>query len=430
VKWVFLIVVAALVWPLSVRLRRNSRDRLRIFVLAGFLPFVLSAGHLYLAVISWDWVGYVKGAEISVLDLIALAIYLSLPGPKGGLPFRWSMSLYFAVTSLSAIQAMYPMAALFYSLQLARAFLVYVTVYRGVCADPRIAASVLKGMAAGMFLEAAVAAWQHFGLGVVQTPGTFSSQNLLGVVSQFAIFPFFAIVLGGRRGWLPPAVVAAGLAIAVLTTSRGTMALDAVGLAIVFVLSAFRQWTSRKAKVLLMGVGAMAVFAPLAALSLQQRFNGGQEIGLVEEDRERLIFKEAAAAMLSDHPMGVGPNHFTIIANLGGYFARAGEFWSNGLATNVHNVYWLVATETGYLGLITFVLFLLRPLTVAFACSFRHRRDVRGDLLLGLGTALLVVYIHSFEEWILVTFDAQYVCAIVIGLIAGLARELGYWRPR
>ena len=428
-KWVFLIIAAVLVWPLSVRLRRNPRDRLRIFALTGFLPFVLSAGHLYMAVDSWNWVGYVKGAEVSGLDFIALAIYLSLPRPKGGLPFRWSMALYFAVTSLSAIQAMFPVAALFYPLQLARAFLVYVSVYRGVCAeDPRVLDAVLKGMAAGMFLEVAVAGWQRVELGVLQTPGTFSSQNLLGLCSQFVMFPFFAVMLGARRSRLALAVVVAGLVIAVLTTSRATIALDGLGLALIFVLSAFRQWTSRKAKFLLVGVAAMAVFAPLAGSSLQQRFHGGTELGLFEEDSERLAFKKAATLMLSEHPMGVGANHSTAVANLEGYFSRAGETWSGGQASNVHNVYWLVAAETGYIGLLAFVALLVHPLVTAFRCSFRHRRDPRGDLLLGLGGALLVVYIHSFEEWIFVTFDAQYLFAIVVGLVAGLARELGYWR--
>jgi O-antigen ligase len=422
-------MAAALVWPLSNRLRGNPRDLLRAFALAAFLPFVLSVWHLYWAVISWNWVGYVKGAEVSLLDFIALSIFLSLPRPEGRLPFRWSMALYFAVTVLSAIQAMFPVAALFYPLQLGRAFLVYVTVYRGVCADPRVPDAVLKGLAAGMFLEAVVAGWQR-AHGIIQTPGTVSSQNLLGIISQFVMFPFFAVMLSGRGGRLAPAVVAAGLVIAVLTVSRGTILLDCAGLATVFVLSALRQWTPRKAKVLWAGVAAMAVFAPFVASSLQQRFHGGPELGLSEEDNERLLFKKAAALMLSDHPMGVGANHFTIVANLEGYFTRVGEMWGAGRGSNVHNVYWLVAAETGYIGLVAFVALLVHPLIAAFRCTFRHRRDPRGDLLLGLWGALLVVYIHSFEEWIFVAFEAQYLLAIVIGLVAGLTQELGYWRAK
>ena len=45
-------------------------------------------------------------------------------------------------------------------------------------------------------------------------------------------------------------------------------------------------------------------------------------------------------------------------------------------------------------------------MTAAFLCSWRHRRDARGDLLLGLAVALLTVYIHSFFEWIFISFQA------------------------
>lgn len=428
-KWAFLLVIALVVRPLSIRLRNNPDLRLRVFALAAFLPFVLGSLHLYWALLNWRWVGYVKGAEVSLLDFTALSLYLSMPRPERPVPFRRPMAIYIVVTALSGIQAIYPVAALFYPLQLGRMFLVCATVYRGVCADRRVPEAVLKGLAAGMFLEVTFAGWQR-AHGVLQTPGTFDSQNLLGMISQFVIFPFFAAILGGRRGRLAPAVVAAGLVIAVLTASRGTIALDFLGLATVFVLSALGQWTPRKAKVMWAGVAVTAVFTVFAASSLQQRFQGGAGLGLSEEDGERLRFKMAAAEMLADHPMGVGANHFNMVANIGGYFTRAGELWGAGRASNVHNVYWLVAAETGYIGLIAFVAFLLPPLIAALRCGVRHRREPRGDLLLGLGVALLVVYVHSFEEWIFVVLETQYLFAIVLGLVAGLAQELHYWRSK
>ena len=45
-------------------------------MIIGFLPWVLGTFHLTMAVISWvDWPGYVKGAEFSLLDALALAVY-------------------------------------------------------------------------------------------------------------------------------------------------------------------------------------------------------------------------------------------------------------------------------------------------------------------------------------------------------------------
>src|SRR5271165_3823964 len=419
---------AALVWPLSVRLRRNPRERIRLFALAGFLPFITRYEHYLMAIINWDWPGYVNGAELAYLDLLVLTIYLSLPKSTDRLPFLLSMTFYLFATMLSAIPAQVPMAALFYVWQLARVFFLYAVVYRAICADPRVVDAVLTGMGGGLLLEAALTLWQRFGLGQIHASGTFSSQNQLGLISHFTMIPFFALLLGGRRGWLPPAVVMAGLIVDVMTTSRGALIFGTLGLTTVYVLSAFRRWSSRKAQVLLAGVAAAAIFVPLAASSLAQRF-GDSQVQFAEDD-ERIRFKEAAADMLSDHPMGVGANHFTVVANVGGYFTRVGEEWGQGRASNVHNVYWLVAAETGYLGLVAFVFLLLRPMYVAFASGLRHTGDPRGDLLLGLGVAFLVVYIHSFEEWIFVTFDAQYQFAMAIALVAGLAAELGYWRRR
>ena len=133
--------------------------------------------------------------------------------------------------------------------------------------------------------------------------------------------------------------------------------------------------------------------------------------------------------MFSEHPFGIGSNQYLAIANAKGYYQRAGVL-PNSRTSIVHNVYWLVATETGWLGLITFLLLLLRPLVVAFFCGWANHKDSRGDLLIGIGIGLLVVYIHSFFEWIFVLSETQYMFAMQIGLVAGLAQQLGYWPNR
>jgi O-antigen ligase len=426
VKWVGFIIVVAAIGPLVGWLRRNPNAIIRVLMLMGFLPWALGTFHLYMAIISWvDWPGFAKGAEFSVLDALALAVYFSLPRARHPLPFRLLMALYFVAVSLSVFQARVPMAAIFYPWQLVRMYLVYAAITKACATDPRAPRALMNGMIAGLFFEAGFVIWERFGLGMIQAGGSEGHQNLLGLMSHFVVFPFFALLLSGERGWLPAAGTLAGVVVQVLTTSRATLGLAGFGYATAFLLSAVRQWTSKKGLVLLIGVLAVALLTPVVMSAFNARF-AAEDWGTYDE---RAAFERAAAMMLSDHPLGVGANQFATVAIVDGYYLRAGVHPNMGsLTAHVHNIYWLVTAETGYLGLLTFVLLLLRPITVAFLCGWRHRGDRRGDLLLGLGMALLIVYIHSFFEWIFITYQAQYMFALELGLIAGLAQQLGYWR--
>ena len=131
--------------------------------------------------------------------------------------------------------------------------------------------------------------------------------------------------------------------------------------------------------------------------------------------------------MLSDHPMGVGANNFTTVANTQGYYDQVPLSWMSRIAI-VHNLYWMTAAETGYFGIFALAVLLIQLLVVALRCGWRHRTDQRGDLLLGFGIALLVVYVHSWFEWIFVILQVQYLFAIVVGMVGGLAMQLGYRR--
>ena len=382
-----------------------------------------------IAILNWRWIGYTRGLEFSVLDFMAIATFVAFSKTRYSFPFKLSMGSYLVATVLSAAAPEYPETALFYSWQIARMIFLAAAVYKAIRVDQRVAFAVFKGMAIGILIECAIAILQRL-TGITQTPGTFIHQNTLGIVSHFTMFPALALFLGGRRGWLPIATLMATLIVDVLTASRGTIVMAGLGLVTVYVLSTFKKWTSRKSRVLLMGAVAAAAFAPLAFAGLDQRFaQQGATEGTFQEDGERLRYKSAASMMLYDHPMGVGANNFTYAANRQGYFDAVGESYYLGRSGNVHNVYWLVAAETGYIGLITFLIFLLAPLRLALVSGFRHVGDPKGDLVLGMGVALLAVYIHSLEEWVFVTFEIQYLFALSVAIIAGLANDLDR-RPR
>ena len=397
----------------------------------GFLVVEHGPLHVYMALDSWagQWPGYTLGAEISLLDLIVLAIYFTLPRSRHSLPFLFSIGFYLFAATISVFQASVPQAALFYSWQLARVFFVYAVITRACAADERVIGALLKGIALGMFFAAGQAVWQRFGAGVVQAAGGFPHQNFLGMVSHFIVYPFFALLLAGERGWLPITVSLVGAIVAILTASRATVATAIFGYVAVFILSAARGWSARKSMALVAAVIAAIALSPLVVSSFEQRFSSSSDLqsSVFEGDLTRDQMEDAARLMLADHPMGIGANHYVTAANNLGYNQKSGLSWAN-YGAYVHNAYLLVAAETGYLGLAAFAFLLLRPLTVAFICSWRNRRDKRGDLLLGLGVGLLTVYLHNFFEWIFVTFQCEYLFAVNAAMIAALAQRLGYWK--
>ena len=295
------------------------------------------------------------------------------------------MAIYFIASLIATFQAQVPEAAVFYCWQLLRVFLLYFVVANVCALECGAVPAILKGLAAGELLECAIAIWERFRLHILQTPGTLGSQNELGIASHFVVLPFFAIMLGGRRGWLPAVVMLAGLLTYALTTSRASVLLGIVGLGLVWLLSSLAQFSGRKFAVVTIGFVALVLMAPLAIASFDKRFANGGNLGLAE-DSERLAFKRAAWMMLADHPGGVGPNNFVVAANAGGYYNRSGGVSNLGRSSNVHNLYLLVLAEAGPIGLASFILMLAPPLVMAlrFGLFGRWRAgDPERDILIG-----------------------------------------------
>jgi O-antigen ligase len=428
VKWIYLAVAVLCMIPLTRWLRSDNRSIPIVWIVVGFLIIQHGPQHVYMAVISWPgWPGYAYGFEISLLDIILVALFLGRPRGQHSLPFKFPMAFYLGALVLSAFQASVPQAALFCAWQFARVFFAYMVIASACAEDPRVSPALLKGLAFGILLAALQAVWQRFGGGVLRTSGGFSHENFLGVVSHFIVYPFFALLLAGERGWLAPTVSLAGIVIAALTASRATFAVAVFGYVVVFAASALRGWNSRKTKIMALCLVATLAVTPLIISSFENRFQSDATGAFFGTDENRVALAETASMMLAEHPMGIGANHFIVAANTQGYFSRAGVTWNNFVAI-VHNAYWLVAAETGYIGLLSFVILLALPLIIAFRCGWQNRRDQRGDLLLGLGVALLTVYLHSLYEWVFVTFEVQYIFAATAGLVAGLAQQLGYWK--
>lgn len=410
-------------------LKQGRRQRLWAYLLVGLLPFTLNAWQLDAALINWaGWPGYVKGIVVTVLDSLALAIISTHRAPRGFTPIVPWLLLYLGAATLSIASSDQPMASAFFSFQLIRVVVLVVAVAR-IAPDREALRWLAFGLAAGISYQAVVTISQRAG-GAVQAAGTMGHQNLLGMMTHFALLPLLALLLSGERSRIVKLGVVSALVVIALGASRGVIGFAGGGIALLFALSLARRATAHKWRMLGFGVFALALTGPVMYLSLENRF----EVQKTQsgEGLERLAFARAANAMWSDHPFGVGANMYVVVSNTQGYSERAGVNWNGGSrATNVHNAYLLTAAETGWPGLIAFILLFAVSIFTALRFAFGDRKDPSGDIVLGCAAALIAVAAHNFYEWVFVTYQAQYMVAITLGIVAGLVRERRmHARPR
>ncbi len=420
-KWAVLGIFFVLVPMLVAWMRSRPSSAPFFWSLLGFLPLVASGMNLDVAPISWPtWAGYAKGVEISLVDVVALAIVIARPRIRGLLPFVW-LWLFFAFTTfLSVFQSDMPQAALFAVWQVLRVTLIFLAA-ASICDDDRGPRALLTGMSLGLILNAGFSIYQR-ATGTIQADGLYSHQNLLGMVSHFIAFPALAMLLGGSRSKVFVLGVAAAMTVAILGASRGTIGLAGAGYGALLVLSLMRNATPRKWGIVAAGAVGLAIAAPLALSSLSLRFDNTQQ-SLSDYD-ERAAFEKTAKAMIADRPFGHGANQYVVSANTKGYSEIGGVGYAIGSrSAHVHHSYLLVAAEQGFLGLMAFVALLVWPLLRAFRAAFADRKTARGDIYLGSGIALAVVTLHILYEWVFLMYEVQLMFALTVGVVAGLLRR-------
>ncbi len=416
------IAVMLLAYPFLVGwIKANPQKRHWAYFGLGILPFTINAWNLDAALISWPaWVGYAKGMIFTLLDSLALAVITTHRSPRSMPPLTGFIVAYTLAAALSVAMSGIPMSSTFYVFQLVRILILFLAVAR-IAPDPRALKWLAMGLAAGISYQAGNCIWQKLN-GAFQTAGTMGHQNLLGLMTHFTIFPLLGMLLAGMRSRVVMLGVASSLIVEALGASRGTIGFGLMGIALLLVLSLYRRATPQKWRMVGFAALALVLISPLMVTAINNR--EAQLATSQYQGDERTAFERAAKAMFADHPMGVGANEYVIVANASGYSVRAGVIWNgSSRAAYVHNAYLLVAAETGWPGLLSFIALFAAVIWSGLYFAFQNRRDPRGDVVLGCTVAVIVTAEHNFYEWIFVTYQAQYVFAISIGIIAGLVRE-------
>lgn len=257
--------------------------------------------------------------------------------------------------------------------------------------------AVLLGLGIALAMQAAIAALQYFfgydlgGLGFVvgdtrRVSGTVGWPNTLGAYVAAGLCVPLALWLckvGGGRRWVLLALSLFAALPLILTFSRGAWVGFAAGVLVAVVLGWYASWVSLRTILLgLVGLGLIAaVVALVFAAPLAERFSE-------ETLSSRVDLNEVAFGMIAAHPVtGIGVNTFTEVM---------GDYDTSGVTVYfpepVHNVYLLIAAETGLVGLAMFlalVAFVYRAGLQTLRRGSRFTSAAMIGLLAGL-TAILV----------------------------------------
>jgi O-antigen ligase len=310
--------------------------------------------------------------------------------------------------------------ALFFFFQALRITLFFYSVYLAILGGQVI--RVAEGLAIAAIASGAVSVY-HGLSGAFQAHGILGHQNLSGLATNLCVPLLLAIGLTTKRRLFLVAVAAAAMG-AIAGGSRGTIIFLGVSLAGTIAAVMMIKPNGRTFAIAGLAALGLAIAAPFAIQKLDER-NAG-----FEKDPERVAFEQTAKLMIADHPWGVGLNHYVSVANLGGYFDKAGVRWGyEARSTSVHNTYLLMRAEAGLPGLIGLVVWLLSPILVSVVAALRRQMPLR-EVSVACGFAIAATALHSQYEWVTVTATPQYLVALMAGVIAALAAHPARLRPK
>jgi hypothetical protein len=347
-----------------------------------------------------------RGYEVGLTDLVAIAVathlVIAYRDRLSWIPFNsiWMFG-YFAACCMSAAQSPEPLFASFTIFKLARAYLLYWSVYNVVRVNPQHE-GLWWGLICGGGLLIFYCLKQKYLYGLYRVYGTFDHSNSIPIFLLPQIGLLMAWVLSGKRlsqvkTFATLGVLGGICGCIVFTQSRlGLILMGAALVACQFRLVP-QKINFRKA---IVGGGFLTLFAGgiLYALpTIIERFENAPEASKQARDE----FNYAAELMANDNFFGVGLNQFSaVMSHVPKYREHVVAMGNEEHAGVCHHIYWLNAAEVGYLGVGLFVLVMMRFQLRYFRASWGPLNFER-SILIGLFIGLSAVHLIGFYEWAL-----------------------------
>ena len=199
------------------------------------------------------------------------------------------------------------------------------------------------------------------------------------------------------------------------TVLSGACVLGALGVANLRASSRRVSFTTAFVLLCVVGGGAMA------ADTIIRRFKEAPE----SSEQARHEFNDAARLMAQDHTFGVGLNSFSRVLTDEPRYNQFMEVMKGEEQAGVaHHIYWLTAAETGYPGLVVFVIVIGRFAWLAGWSAWRHRQYFEGILLAGSLLGFCALHAQGTLEWGLRITPITFVFTVACATVAGVAERL------
>lgn len=389
--------------------------------------------------------GHTKGYEISLIEVLALALLFAVRRASRGSQAAWIPGLgwyllWCGLSLVSMFGSYEPTYALMALSRFAKGAIIFAAaaVYLRDEKDLRWAVGALAG---ALFHHGLLCLKMRLLDSSWQVKGWFEHQNPLAMWCYLSALPVLAVMLSpqvkGRLFWLCLAGYGgAGLCI-LLSVSRASLAAYAIGSALLLMVAWLRGPSARVTCLTVAGaLGALAV-STFALDSMMARLNEVAKTSETVEEDLRDIMNKQSAAMLRAHPLtGVGWNNFGIANSRprGAEFSEILEDWEKERGFTIYDenyhanpltesLYWLWLAETGWLGFGSFIVFAAMTVWWALRNAWHRRGTLMGSVALSLLVGLTICYSHGTVERVLTQTKNLSHWLMLAGMVAGMERQ-------
>ena len=360
-----------------------------------------------------DFRGHARGYPFFFNEILALALLLGgIFEPKTRVkllpPGLWLYLLYCTLSLVSIVNAVSANYTLMAAFKAYKVILIFLAAYNFIRAEDDIR-FFLSTMTWTVLWELIVVLKMKYVDHIYQVWGTFEHQNALSMYATMIGLVLLAAGAGPKNprsnfflfGFLCSAVIVE------CTLSRGGLVMFVMGTGVVLLLSLAEKITARRLMVVSSLTVILLAVGAISFKTVVSRFNDRYN---ADSKQTRDMLNEASRKMLSDYKLGVGWNNYAVMINhpyhygdiIDDYFRKYNETVDPKAAKGiVESHYYLLLSETGYQGYISYLLVIGVFLWWNIRGAWFFRQEFLGPVSYGIFMGCTMNYAQSTLERVL-----------------------------